>query len=266
MKELFSYNLTIKSTQEVTEELEPGKKTITTKEIDKPVKIIIKEPSRKNLSDSKDIYNQEWSRCVSNGIVTRAILDKKYRSEKGIFTADEVKGLDEIQSRLLDIRAEYKELEKIENKSAEQNKKINDLLIEFSGIQNQLEELEQVNESLYRTTAESLAKEKEILYNILFLSYIEENGKVIPLVEGETLEERLEKYDEILDKNDEKAKLYSRIIDRNGYFINLLSRGKIEISQLKTLNEQFDEAEKPKVPAITENPADSVESSPPLSD
>ena len=79
MKELFSYTLPLKQKQEITETLPNGDKI--TKSVDKEslVKIIIKEPSRKEIQEAKDVYNREWSRCVTNGIVTRAILDKKYR-------------------------------------------------------------------------------------------------------------------------------------------------------------------------------------------
>lgn len=241
MKELFSYQLPFKQKQEITETLPNGDKI--TKSVDKEslVKIIIKEPTRKEIQEAKDVYNREWSRCVTNGIVTRAILDKKYRAENGIFTPNEIKNLEDTQKRIKEIREEYSVLDKIPNKSVEDNEKINDLLNEFSNIQKSLDELENLNEDLYSNTAESIAKQKEIMYNILYLSYIEEKGKPVSLIDGENMEEKLENYDAILDKNDEKSKLYYKIIERNGYFVNMLSRGKLEVSQLEALNKKWDE-------------------------
>ena len=241
MKELFSYTLPLKQKQEITETLPNGDKI--TKSVDKEslVKIIIKEPSRKEIQDAKDVYNREWSRCVTNGIVTRAILDKKYRAENGIFTPSEIKNLEDTQKRIKEIREEYSVLDKIPNKSVEDNEKINDLLNEFSNIQKGLDELENLNEDLYSNTAESISKQKEIMYNILYLSYIEERGRPVPLIDGDSLEDKLENYDVILDKNDEKSKLYYKIIERNGYFVNMLSRGKLEVSQLDALNKQWNE-------------------------
>ena len=241
MKELFSYTLPLKQKQEINETLPNGDKI--TKSVDKEslVKIIIKEPSRKEIQEAKDVYNREWSRCVTNGIVTRAILDKKYRAENGIFTPSEIKNLEDTQKRIKEIREEYSVLDKIPNKSVEDNEKINDLLNEFSNIQKGLDELENLNEDLYSNTAESISKQKEIMYNILYLSYIEERGRPVPLIDGDSLEDKLENYDVILDKNDEKSKLYYKIIERNGYFVNMLSRGKLEVSQLDALNKQWNE-------------------------
>lgn len=241
MKELFSYTLPLKQKQEITETLPNGDKI--TKSVDKEslVKIIIKEPSRKEIQEAKDVYNREWSRCVTNGIVTRAILDKKYRAENGIFTPSEIKNLEDTQKRIKEIREEYSVLDKIPNKSVEDNEKINDLLNEFSNIQKGLDEIENLNEDLYSNTAESISKQKEIMYNILYLSYIEERGRPVPLIDGDSLEDKLENYDVILDKNDEKSKLYYKIIERNGYFVNMLSRGKLEVSQLDALNKQWNE-------------------------
>lgn len=241
MKELFSYTLPLKQKQEITETLPNGDKI--TKSVDKEslVKIIIKEPSRKEIQEAKDVYNREWSRCVTNGIVTRAILDKKYRAENGIFTPSEIKNLEDTQKRIKEIREEYSVLDKIPNKSVEDNEKINDLLNEFSNIQKGLDELENLNEDLYSNTAESISKQKEIMYNILYLSHIEERGRPVPLIDGDSLEDKLENYDIILDKNDEKSKLYYKIIERNGYFVNMLSRGKLEVSQLEALNKQWNE-------------------------
>ena len=79
------------------------------------------------------------------------------------------------------------------------------------------------------------------MYNIIYLSYIEERGRPVPLIDGDSLEDKLENYDVILDKNDEKSKLYYKIIERNGYFVNMLSRGKLEVSQLDALNKQWNE-------------------------
>ena len=64
------------------------KKTVKVKE---PIEFFIKRPSRRELEEAELEYSVEMSRCVKRGILTKAMLAKKYSDTSGIFSEDESK-------------------------------------------------------------------------------------------------------------------------------------------------------------------------------
>ena len=248
MKEFFTYNLKFKSQEDVTEELEKGKKTITTKEVEKPVRVIIKEQSRQEITNSNNVYEEEWSSCIRRGILPRALISKTYRSGDGILTSDEVKVLDEINKKIEEIKEKYQEVNSKEEKSEEDNKEIEKLAAEFAWANAQLNSLEDVSESLFRHSAETLSFEKQLMYNILFLSYLEATpGQIVPLLEGETMDEKLASFDKILDVDEkssfaakEKARLYDEVIALNTEILKQYFTGKIQKTDLDQIKKNIE--------------------------
>ena len=249
MKTLIEYILKIKSKEDVTETLENGDKIIKSVEVEKPVKVILKEPSRAEVNKSKEIFQVELSNAIRAGILSRAVLDKIYRQNDGVLTDGELKRIEEIKKRLDEIRAEYQKLpQKPEDQTEDEKAKVNDLANEFIVITKNLDQLEAGLESLFANSAEAVAQSKQILWNVLFLSYIEKDGKLRPLLDGEDSDERLANLDKILetqesDEDKSRAALYGEILDRNGYFITRLSKGTIEQNQLEELNKQIEAGE-----------------------
>lgn len=247
MKSLIEYTLTTKSKQDVTYPQEDGSKKVVTEEIDVPIKVILKSPSRVDSEKAKQLYQVELSNAIRAGILDRAVLAKIYRQNDGILTNNELKQVEEIQKRIQEIRAEYQKIP-TENQSESDKKKIDDLVNEFTAVTEQLTQLEESTENLFVNSAESVASGKQQMWNLLFLSYIEKDGKIQPVVPGDTLEERLDNFDKILDnqESDEsksQAALYNQILLRNGFFINLLSKGKADQSQLTEINSRIDSGE-----------------------
>ena len=75
MKELFSYTLPLKQKQEITETLPNGDKI--TKSVDKEslVKIIIKEPSRKEIQEAK--ISERGATRMDDKVSEAAMEDRK---------------------------------------------------------------------------------------------------------------------------------------------------------------------------------------------
>ena len=249
MRELFSYQLFYKKTEDVTEELEPGKKTITTKLVEKPVRVIIKEQNRADLSAANNVFQIEWSDCIRKGILPRSLISKKFRESSGILTENEVKALEEINKIIEDVKEEYQAISAKEVKSSEDEEKIKELMEKFSWANEQLTSLEEVNESLFKNSAENLAWSKQLMFNILNLSYVEfVPGKIVPYVQGETLDEKLENLDKIAadessDESKEKARLYDEILSINTEFLKLLTTGKITKEQFPAIRESIEKKE-----------------------
>ena len=119
MKEIYSFNVDID--KEVTEEVvkkrknkESGKmEEVTLQETVKkpvPVKIIIKEPNRKDLEEADIEYSIEMSKCIKRGILTKAMLAKKYSDTGGLLTEEDAKLLTRRYSELGEMQNRYSRL------------------------------------------------------------------------------------------------------------------------------------------------------------
>ena len=93
-KELYSFSLD----KEEEVEKETSRKNKKTGDITKNIKkvkekvpyaIRLKRPSRRELEEAELEYSVEMSKCVKKGILTRAMLFKKYSDTGGMYTDDE---------------------------------------------------------------------------------------------------------------------------------------------------------------------------------
>lgn len=250
MKILFEYQLKTKVKEDFTEELEPGKKTITTKIVEKPVRVILKEPSRLDITAAQNVYEEEWSSLVRRGILPRSLISKKFRESNGIFTDTEIKALEEVSKTIEEIKSEYKVLLDKENKTKEDEDKIKDLVDRFNWTSQQLDSLDEVNQSIFQHSVETLAEQKSLIFNILNLSFVEfTSGKVVPYVYGDNLDEKLEALDKIAaddstDEAKEKARLYDEILVINTEFLKLFNSGKITRDQFSEIKDKIENPDK----------------------
>ena len=93
-KELYSF--TIDEEKEVEKvskrkNKKTGEETTVTKKVKEkvPIQISIKRPSRRELEEAELEYSVEMSRCVKKGILTKAMLYKKYSDTGGVWTEDD---------------------------------------------------------------------------------------------------------------------------------------------------------------------------------
>ena len=70
-----------------------GEETTVTKKVTEkvPVQVRIKRPSRRELEDAELEYSVEMSRCVKKGILTKAMLYKKYSDTGGVWSEEDEK-------------------------------------------------------------------------------------------------------------------------------------------------------------------------------
>mgnify|MGYP003681594406 FL=1 len=94
------YQFEIKKEEQVEEESTRNKKNkdtgetekvttskIVTKEI--PYKIKIYEPSRRQVEDADMEFSIEMSKCIKKGILTKAMLAKKYSDSGGLLSEED---------------------------------------------------------------------------------------------------------------------------------------------------------------------------------
>ena len=91
------YEFTVKKEEEVEEESTTNKKNKETGEMEKvtttktvkkeiPYNIVIYQPSRRQVEDADMEFSVEMSKCIKRGILTKAMLAKKYSDSGGLLS------------------------------------------------------------------------------------------------------------------------------------------------------------------------------------
>ena len=73
----------------------------------KPFTIGIKEPTRRELEEADMEFSIEMSNCIKKGILTKAMLAKKYSDTGGLLAESDANKLVDLYAELADCEAEY---------------------------------------------------------------------------------------------------------------------------------------------------------------
>jgi hypothetical protein len=193
MKELFSFNITVNKEVEKTETKEENGQTITvTQKVkeDVPVRIIIKQPSRKNMEDADLQYSVEMSNCVKKGILTKGMLTKKYSDTGGMFSEDDAKELMKLYSV---VTSWQNELTRVVSKTDVNKEAETDLIDKILAAKARIVQLESDNLTLFNNTADTIAQNNVIRWFCLNMAHTQvmPNGNIEPMFKGLTTEEKL---------------------------------------------------------------------------
>ena len=176
MKEIYSFNVDVE--KDVTEQVTKKRKNKETKKMEEysveetskkpvPVKIILKEPNRKDLEEADIEYSIEMSKCIKRGILTKAMLAKKYSDTGGLLTEEDAQTLTRRYSELGDLQNKYTRLNSKPKKEKSDEKKISDLLGEMASKRRDIVDMETSYSSLFNHTADSKAQSKVILWYLV---------------------------------------------------------------------------------------------------
>jgi len=203
------YNFTVDMVREMEEKSKEKRKNKETgkqeevevsKKVKKkiPYKIIIKEPSRRQLEDADMEYSIEISRCIKKGILTKAMLAKKYSDTGGILTEKDAE-------RLVDLYGELSELESDAaklgiNTTGAPQKKMSEKAKQMNGkiamTRRDIVNLESSYQSLFNHTADIKSQNRVILWYILHLTHYETSDMEKPelVFQGEDFEGKVNDY------------------------------------------------------------------------
>ena len=178
-----------------------------------PVVIKIKRPSRRELEDAELEYSVEMSRCVKKGILTKAMLYKKYSDTGGVFSEDDAKDYGVLYKEVLDLQNEYVRLDMIDKKTDDQKEKLEKIKKTLAESRRKIIETETSMQSLFDHTADTKAQNRLLLWYTLMLTNIQREKDEQPenYFKGKNFEDKLEDY---YSKEDEASALYSEIIKK----------------------------------------------------
>ena len=217
-KELYSFTLDEEKEIEKTH-TRKNKKTVeettVTKKVKEkvPVQIKIKRPSRRELEDAELEYSVELSRCVKKGILTKAMLFKKYSDTGGVWSEDDAQDYGKLYKEIFDIQNEYVRLENVEEKTEKQKEKLEKLKEDLAFTKRKIVNAESSMHSLFDHTADTKAQNRLLLWYTLMLTHIqrEDDENPLPYFEGEEFEEKINDY---YGKEDNSSDLYEAIVKK----------------------------------------------------
>lgn len=238
-KWLYSFKVPRTYTKTIKEEStdEEGKKMTITKEqeVTEDVDILLKRPSRKLFDECNLFYSVKVSEGVKAGLLTRAMINKRYRNDGGGLSAEEQSEFNTLYGELIIKEKEFQvvqlNLQEDETFTDEdRQKKLAEIVEEIESLKTKLEMYSVKAEDLYEHTAESRAARLTNMWWLLHLSYIkfknDEKGGIddyMPVFAGKNFEKKVEAYELVEEKIEESEDRYAHfeaeVIERGGYLL-----------------------------------------------
>ena len=217
-KELYSFSLDEEKEVEKThtrKNKKTGEETTVTKKVKEtvPITVRLKRPSRRELEDAELEYSVEMSRCVKRGILTKAMLYKKYSDTGGVWSEDDAKDYGKLYKEIFDIQNDYARLETVEKKTAKQKEKLEKIKTELAETRRKIVDAESAMHSLFDHTADIKAQNRLLLWYTLMLTHIQREDDEEPLsyFDGEDFDQKLEDY---YLKEDETSDFYEAVVKK----------------------------------------------------
>ena len=209
MKELFSYTIKVNKEIEKTETKEEnGQKITVTQKVkeDVPVRIIIKQPSRKNLEDAELQFSVELSNCIKKGILTKGMLTKKYSDTGGMLSEEDAKELINLYNKITQYQNELLLL----TSKTDYDKQIEaDIINKITTTRMRMIQVESLYRTLFDNTADNIAQNNVIRWFCLHMTHTQvmPDGNIEPMFNGTTTEQKLESLHRMDENEDE---IYSK--------------------------------------------------------
>lgn len=206
MKKLyeFSINKEVEVKETTNEKNEKGEEIQVSKNVKKelPQKYFIKKPNRGLFDEAELFYGVRLSEGVKAGLLTRALLAKRFTNDGGIFSEIDKEQYTSLYLKLFQLQNEFQRLS-VKEKSKEEELQYNNLIKDIAESREKIQDYEFAQASLFDQTAENRARNKTIMFWVLNLSYKDnDNGAFSPVFGDGTFEDKLKEYDKLEETSD----------------------------------------------------------------
>ena len=239
MKKLFTFTLDRDIKEKVKEESKNDKgETVTTeKEIIKELKqkVCLKKPTRSLFDEAELFYGVRLSEGIKAGLLTRALLAKRFSNDGGVLSEDDKSRYSELYIKLYEQQLDIERMSSTpaKKRTKDEEAKLNDALENSADLRQQLTDFEMAQSSLFEQTAENRARNKTILWWALQLSYLEnEDGNLEAVFAGNDYETKLDSYDVLEESDDE---FHDELLRKLVYYVSFWYVGRV------TSQEEFEE-------------------------
>ena len=182
------------------EEIQTVKKV--SKEV--PYTVTLYEPSRRQVEDADMEFSIEMSKCIKRGILTKAMLAKKYSDSGGLLTEEDSQKLVRSYAKLGEVQSDLGRLMSKKKKTQEEKEAETKLTEEFAETRRTIVDLETAYQNVFNHTADTKAQNRTILWYLINLSFVTDSvGIERPMFEGEDYDELLDDYYQKDEKGDD---------------------------------------------------------------
>ena len=192
-----------------------GEETITKRKVKKkePIEVQVKRPNRRELEEAELEYSVEMSKCIKKGILTKAMLGKKYSDTGGLFSEEDSSDYAKLYKQALDLQNEYMRLDTVKKRTEKQEARFEKVKEETAENRTKIIEFESNFQSLFDHTADVKAQNKVLLWYCLNLTYVYDEGsdRFVQYFKGDDFEEKTKSY---YDLEEEEDKFYSDLIQK----------------------------------------------------
>jgi hypothetical protein len=200
-KELYSFSVDREVEKEVSStktDKKTGEQITVTKKVKEkePLTVKLKKPSRRELEDAELEFSVEMSKCIKKGILTKAMLAKKYSDTGGLMSEDDAQELVDNYKKIFELQSEYSRLEIIQNKTEKQSKRVEEIVQELQVVRRKIVETESNYQALFDHTADVKAQNRLILWYVIMLTYVQgvDDENPSPYFGAGDFEDRLTEY------------------------------------------------------------------------
>lgn len=178
---------------------------------------VIKQPTRRQMEEADMEYSIEMSRCVKNGILTKAMLMNKYSDTGGMLSESDAQKLSSMYGELGQLQTEVTQLTmaSANNESNEEKRKA--VGEKMAVLRKAIAVAETNFSALLNHTADNKAQTKVITWYLLNLTNIEKDGELTPLFEGSSFSDKTSSFHAMEENEDD---LLSIVYDKLTAFIS----------------------------------------------
>lgn len=203
-KELWLYMFTVNREIEVDQTTEAevnGEKVKVTKKVkeQKPIVFALKRPNRRMYEQADMFFGVQLSEGIRAGLLTKALLLKRYRNDGGALSDVDAKYFYELTTTLANLEDEHQRLLiNVEGVTSEEKIAKADIIVRKKmDVLKALQSLETVNQALFAHTAEAKAQVQLNNWWIVYLAYWDKNGngEFEEFFPGETFDKKMELWD-----------------------------------------------------------------------
>ena len=210
------------STNEKGEEVKVTSKVKT----NAPVKLAIKKPTRSLFDEAELFYGVRLSEGIKAGLLTRALLAKRFNNDGGVLSDEEQKEYNDLYLEFFNLQNEFQKLSIKEEsiRTEEEKANLKSVIEKMNNARDRLQKYEMAQANLFEQTAENRARNKTILWWILHLSFmIDKEGKESQLFGEGSFDEKLALYDGIEDNQDEWLKT---VVKKFAFYVSFWYMGR----------------------------------------